>query len=77
MWTMATMVMMAVVLVGVGLTDTMETKVVDKMTTRLVDKVATRLVDKMRVRRSSGGRQGEEMEAENELIRLQQAIGQY
>ena len=69
MWTMATMVMMAVVLVGVGLTDTMETKVVDKVTTRLVDK--------MRVRRSSGGRQGEEMEAENELIRLQQAIGQY
>ena len=69
MWTMATMVMMAVVLVGVGLTDTMETKEVDK--------VATRLVDKMRVRRSSGGRQGEEMEAENELIRLQQAIGQY
>ena len=68
MWTMATMVMMAVVLVGVGLTDTMETKVVDK--------VATRLVDKMRVRRSSGGRQGEEMEAENELVRLQQAIGQ-
>ena len=61
MWTMATMVMMAVVLVGVGLTDTMETKVVDKM----------------RVRRSSGGRQGEEMEAENELVRLQQAIGQY
>ena len=69
MWTMATMVMMAVVLVGVGLTDTMETKEVDK--------VATRLVDKMRVRRSSGGRQGEEMEAENELVRLQQAIGQY
>ena len=69
MWTMATMVMMAVVLVGVGLTDTMETKVVDKMTTRVVDK--------MRVRRSSGGRQGEEMEAENELVRLQQAIGQY
>ena len=69
MWTMATMVMLAVVLVGVGLTDTMETKVVDK--------VATRVVDKMRVRRSSGGRQGEEMEAENELIRLQQAIGQY
>ena len=69
MWTMATMVMMAVVLVGVGLTDTMETKVVDKMTTRLVDKI--------RVRRSSGGRQGEEMEAENELVRLQQAIGQY
>ena len=68
MWTMATMVMLAVVLVGVGLTDTMETKVVDK--------VATRLVDKMRVRRSSGGRQGEEMEAENELVRLQQAIGQ-
>ena len=69
MWTMATMVMLAVVLVGVGLTDTMETKVVDKVTTRLVDK--------MRVRRSSGGRQGEEMEAENELVRLQQAIGQY
>ena len=69
MWTMATMVMMAVVLVGVGLTDTMETKVVDKMTTRLVDKI--------RVRRSSGGRQGEEVEAENELVRLQQAIGQY
>ena len=69
MWTMATMVMLAVVLVGVGLTDTMETKVVDKM--------ATRVVDKMRVRRSSGGRQGEEMEAENELVRLQQAIGQY
>ena len=69
MWTMATVVMMAVVLVGVGLTDTMETKVVDKVTTRLVDK--------MRVRRSSGGRQGEEMEAENELVRLQQAIGQY
>ena len=69
MWTMATMVMMAVVLVGVGLTDTMETKVVDK--------VATRLLDKIRVRRSSGGRQGEEMEAENELVRLQQAIGQY
>ena len=69
MWTMATMVMMAVVLVGVGLTDTMETKVVEK--------VATRLVDKIRVRRSSGGRQGEEMEAENELVRLQQAIGQY
>ena len=65
---MATMVMMAVVLVGVGLTDTMETKVVEK--------VATRLVDKIRVRRS-GGRQGEEMEAENELVRLQQAIGQY
>ena len=69
MWTMATMVMMAVVLVGVGLTDTMETKVVEKVTTRVVDK--------MRVRRSSGGRQGEEMEAENELVRLQQAIGQY
>ena len=68
MWTMVTMVMMAVVLVGVGLTDTMETKVVEK--------VATRLVDKIRVRRS-GGRQGEEMEAENELVRLQQAIGQY
>ena len=69
MWTMATMVMMAVVLVGVGLTDTMETKVVEKVTTRVVDK--------MRVRRSSGGRQAEEMEAENELVRLQQAIGQY
>ena len=76
MWTMATMVMMAVVLVGVGLTDTMETKVVDKMATRVVDKMTTRLVDKIRVRRS-GGRQGEEMEAENELVRLQQAIGQY
>ena len=47
------------------------------METKVVDKVTTRVVDKMRVRRSSGGRQGEEMEAENELVRLQQAIGQY
>ena len=74
---MATMVTVAAVLAGVGMTDMADKR---GMLNRIGTMDTRKMVDRVRMRRSSreGGEKIKEdlMKMDNELVRLQQAIGE-